>query len=199
MDYIYERSRLPIGVKLETVTGGRRYKGKVWTEIARQIYCENGKDGFREMGHFPSGAPFLYGDNERISISHTEGCYAVATIKVNAEDNLAEFSRDTAVGIDVEKADREQAQKLRARFLTEEEEKIVSPDSVEENVIAWTCKEAMLKAGMNPEINWRSDIIITALPSIDKEGSGYINLHGERYDFRLYTLQLEEFLITIAY
>lgn len=199
-DYIYERIKLPSHVKLETVTGGTRYKGKVWREIASQIYCENGRDGYRELGHFPSGAPFLYGEDEKISISHTDGCYAVATIKVPADTNLSEFAPDTALGIDVEREDREKVKGLRTRFLSEEELKIVPEDNLRANVTAWTCKEAMLKAGMDKAIDWHHDIVITSLPAQDKDGEGYIRLHG--FDnpiyFTLTTLLQDSFIITIA-
>lgn len=199
MDYIYERKWLPGGVKLEEVTGGSHYKGKVWREIAIQIYCENGKNGYREIGHYPSGAPFLYGeDEERISISHTDGCLAVATIKIPAETNPAVFSPETALGIDVERADREKVIGLRERFLTEEELKLVDKDSVEANVIAWTCKEAMLKAGMDPAIDWHHDIIITSLPSPTETGAGHIRLKGTVFSFTLVTRRSEDFVITVA-
>lgn len=198
MDYIYERIKTPSGIKLEFVTAGSAYKGKVCLEIARQIYCENGKDDYRELGHFPSGAPFIYNEEVRISISHTEGCLAVATIPVASDANLSEFTPSTALGIDVEKADREKVVKLRERFLAESELPLVPADSVEANVIAWTCKEAMLKAGMDPLIDWRNDIIITSLPSFEREGSGFIRLNGEKFEFRLLTLRYEGYIVTTA-
>lgn len=199
MDFVYERFKTPKGIKVEIVTGGNRYKGKVWTEIAKQIYCENGKDGYRELGHFAGGAPFLYNEEERISISHTEGCLAVATIKAPADSNLSEFNPALALGIDVERADREKVLKLRDRFLTEGELNLIPADSLEANIIAWTCKEAMLKAGMDPAIDWHNNIIITTLPTLKSEGKGYIILKGYGIDFSLYTIKIEEYLITIAW
>lgn len=192
MDFVYERSFTPEGVKIETVTGGSRYSGKVWRQIAMQIYCENGKDGYREVGHYPNGAPFLYGTDDRISISHTEGCLVVATLRRGPEDAERLF------GIDVEPSDRRKVVDLRERFLTEEELALVPADSVEANVVAWTCKEAMLKAGMEPAINWHRDIVITALPEGGKEGSGFIRLNGERHDFRLSTRRYDGFIVTLA-
>lgn len=198
MDFIYERIKTPEGIKLEIVTGGNRYKGKVWLEIARQIYCENGKEGYRELGHFSSGAPFLYGADERISVSHTEGCLVVATIPVSADSNLSEFSTETALGVDVEKTDREKVMKLRDRFLSEEERKIVEADSLEANIIAWACKEAMLKAGMDPAIDWHHNIIITSLPTFSTPGKGYILLNETRYEFTLHSILHESYIITTA-
>lgn len=196
-DFIYERIKTPAGVKLEIITGGTRYKGKVWREIALQIYCENGKDGFREIGHFQSGAPFLYDADERISISDTEGCLVVATIPTPADANLSEFSPATALGVDVEKIDREKALKLRERFLLPEEMSCI-PDSVEANVIAWTCKEAMLKANMDTTIDWLRNIVISDIPLPDKAGKGWVMRNGEKIYYTLQTLRYDDFIITVA-
>lgn len=198
MDFIYERFKTSDHIKVETVTGGGRYKGKVWQEIARQIYCENGKDGYREIGHYASGAPFLYGADERISMSHTQGCLAVATIKTPAEANLSEFSPATALGIDVERADRDKVLGLRERFLCEEELKNIPTDSLEAAVIAWTCKEAMLKAGMDGAIDWRHDIVITTLPTFETPGAGFIRLGEVTVKLSLTTMQRDGFIISIA-
>lgn len=189
---------MPCGVKIEEVTGGNRYKGKVWQQIAFQIYCENGRDGYRELGHFQSGAPFIYGADERISVSHTDGMLVVATLSVEPEANLQDFSPQTALGVDVEKADREKVINLRQRFLSERELSMVDSESPEENITAWTCKEAMLKAGMNPAIDWHHDIQITTLPKPDREGKGYIVLEGERYNFKLISFRSEDYIITVA-
>ena len=199
MDFIYERRRLPIGVKVEEVTGGGRYKGRVWLEIARQIYCENGKDGYRELGHFASGAPFLYGADERISISHTEGCLVVATKAVAPDTDLREFTPNAALGVDVERSDREKVAALRERFLTDRELKDVVPDTLEASIIAWTCKEAMLKAVMDPAIDWHHAIEIKKLPTLSEEGRGVVSRGDESLEFRLYTYRSEGYIITVAY
>lgn len=207
MDFIYERVRVAGDIKLELVTGGARFKGKVWREIATQIYCENGKEDFREIGHYASGAPFLYGACERISISHTDGCLAVATIKTPENASLAEFDPATALGIDVEKVDREKVMGLKERFLSADELKIVASDSLEANIIAWTSKEAMLKAGMDNRINWHTDIQITLMPEIlkdgfapdsSKAGAGFILIEGRQVPFRLYSYRSDGYIITIA-
>lgn len=196
MDYIYERFKTPEGVKIEAVTGGSRYSGKVWREIAMQIYCENGKDDYRNIGHFPSGAPFIYGEDERISVSHTDGCLVVATIPVAPDSSLGEFSPATALGVDVEKADRGKAVELRARFLNESELSQIPADSVEDNIIAWTAKEAMLKAFMKPNIDWKNNIVITRSPAPDSPGKGFVKDGDLTVEFNLYTLAYEGYFIT---
>lgn len=199
MDFIYERNKTPHGIKIETVSGGSRYKGKVWREIARQIYCENGKEDYREIGHFSSGAPFLFNSDEHISISHTEGCMVVATVRMNPDAEKGEFDPAAALGVDVERADRKKALELRERFLTAPELSIVSADSVEENITAWSCKEAMLKAFMDPAIDWLNNITIKKLPSSGNEGRGIVKSGEDIFEFRLYSYRYEDFIITLAF
>lgn len=212
MDFTYQRYRLPGGVKIEEVSGGSRYTGRVWTEIARQIYCENGKEGYRDLGHFQSGAPFLYDEDARISISHTYGCLVVATLAVSPDVNLSEFSLEAALGVDVERADRRKALELRERFLTDEELKLLTPDSVEQAVAAWTCKEALLKASMDSSINWKEDLRILRMPEIvdlevllkTKEaarfqGEGEIRMEGTSHRLALTTFRTGPYLVTLTH
>ena len=211
-DFVYERNIVD-EVKVEEVTGGSRYKGKVWREIAMQIYCENGRNGYREVGHYRTGAPFLYGSDRRISISHTDGCLVVATLRVPQGTDLAVFSEPAALGIDVERADREQIMKVRERFLTETELELVKAESVEANILAWTAKEAMLKATMNPAIDFRNDITIVSLPGIVKPlsmqtgktretlrclGLGTVKVNGEEVTLALRHYRTGPFVVTVA-
>lgn len=213
-DFIYERINTPVGVKVETVTGGNRYRGKVWRQIAMQIYCENGKDGYREVGHFQSGAPFLYDANDRISISHTEGCLVVATLPVAENTVLSEFSEKAALGIDVERIDREKVMSVRERFLNEKELAWLSAESVERNIIAWTLKEAALKAGMDPSIDFRNDILIVSMPPVAKTldmqtnkdnehlpclGLVNLNLNGEEHSFPTRTWRIDNFVVSMVF
>lgn len=148
--------------------------GKLWRDMAMQIYCENGVDGFREIGHFANGAPFLFGLTSRISITHTAHLLAVATLPKTPEANLSQFAPRTAMGIDAERLDREQVLRVRDKFLSDEEKAIVSEDSLEANIIAWTSKEALYKAAMTEGLDFRNDITIKSLPAIDRQ----MNLPG---------------------
>ncbi|MDE6299895.1 MAG: hypothetical protein K2M10_09675, partial [Muribaculaceae bacterium] len=69
---IYWPHPTPVGIKVEEISGMENRSGEIWRRMALQVYCENGKDGFREIGHFSNGAPFLFGQNNRISITHTD-------------------------------------------------------------------------------------------------------------------------------
>ena len=43
-NFIYERMRTPIGVKVELVTGSEQREGRVWRLMAAQVYAENGRE-----------------------------------------------------------------------------------------------------------------------------------------------------------
>lgn len=151
---------------MEEVTDGAGRSGNVWLEMALQIYCENGKDNYREIGHFHNGAPFLYGYQGRISITHCPGLLAVATLPPTPEVELGMFYERAALGIDAERADRSQVLKVRDRFLSGEEQAMVPAEDTEANIIAWTAKEAALKAVLNPSIDWRGEIRLLRMPRL---------------------------------
>ena len=98
-DFIYWRHPTVPGIKVEEVSGGDIYSGATWLEMARQVYCENGRDAYRDLGHFRNGAPFLYGEQSRISVTHCRGLFVVATLPPTPEVDLAEFSERAAMGI----------------------------------------------------------------------------------------------------
>ena len=173
-EFIYLRHPTPVGIKVEEISGMENKSGKLWRDMAMQIYCENGVDGFREIGHFANGAPFLFGLTSRISITHTAHLLAVATLPKTPEANLSQFAPRTAMGIDAERLDREQVLRVRDKFLSDEEKAIVSEDSLEANIIAWTSKEALYKAAMTEGLDFRNDITIKSLPAIDRQ----MNLPG---------------------
>lgn len=163
-DFIYWRHPTVPGIKVEEVSGGDIYSGATWLEMARQVYCENGRDAYRDLGHFRNGAPFLYGEQSRISVTHCRGLFAVATLPPTPEVDLAEFSERAAMGIDAERADRSQVLKIRGRFLSDEELALVPADDVAANVIAWTVKEAAYKAAMTEGLDFRDAIRIRRMP-----------------------------------
>lgn len=168
-EFIYWPHPTPVGIRVEEVSGMESKSGRLWEVMARQIYCENGRDGFREIGHFPDGAPFIFGVPSRISITHTDHLYAVATLPKTPEADLARFSQRTALGIDAEPLEREQVKRVRERFLSEEEFHLAPPDDLESLIIAWTAKEALYKAALTPGLDLRHDIRLISLPQIDRK------------------------------
>lgn len=211
-EFVYWRHPTPVGIKVEEVSGMEEKSGKLWREMAMQIYCENGIDGFREIGHFANGAPFLFGETSRISLTHTCHLLAVATLPKTPEADLSRFSRRTALGIDAEKLDRTQVIKVRDKFLSDKEKGFINEDDLESNIIAWTAKEALYKAAMTPGLDFCNNITIEKLPVIDR----MMNLPGAPepvigkatlaipefdtpVDMQLYCYESEGCCVTIAF
>lgn len=169
-DFTYWPHSTPIGVKVEEVFGEVFSSGKLWDEMALQIFCEHGADSFREIGHFPDGAPYISGLPARISLTHTKGLLAVAFLPKTPEADLALFNPRTSMGIDAERIDREQVLKIREKFLSEEELGIVNDKDILKNIIAWTSKEALYKAALTPGIDFRNSLKIEKLPVFFRDG-----------------------------
>lgn len=176
-DFLYSRRKTPIGVKVEEVGGAEQRTGRVWELMAKQVYQENGRDGYRAIDHTPEGVPLLEGSDERISVSHTDGLLVVATLPPTPEADLTQYSPRTALGVDTEAADRDKPRTLRERFLNPDELVLV-PDTVEASVVAWTAKEALYKAALTPGLDWREDIRITRLPATDDAVSSLRSDHN---------------------
>ncbi|MDE6444723.1 MAG: 4'-phosphopantetheinyl transferase superfamily protein [Muribaculaceae bacterium] len=207
---IYWPHPTPVGIKVEEISGMENRSGEIWRRMALQVYCENGKDGFREIGHFANGAPFLFGQTSRISITHTGHLLAVATLPKTPEANLSEFNPRTAMGIDAECLDRSQVLRIRERFLSESELELIPADSLEKNIIAWTAKEALYKAAMTEGIDFRNAITLEQLPEIDRKmnlpgapapviGKASVVIGSERYDFHLYSYESDGCCVTLAF
>lgn len=211
-EFIYWPHPTPVGIKVEEVSGMESKSGKVWREMALQIYCENGRDGFRELGHFSNGAPFLFGTPSRISLTHTDHLLAVATLPKTPEADLAKYNPRTALGIDAERLDRRQVVNVRDRFLSAEELEMIAEDNLEANIVAWTCKEALYKAAMTEGLDFRKNIILESLPLIDRQ----MNLPGapvpvkgkaklilpteeEPQDMELYSYESDGCCVTLAF
>ena len=211
-EFIYWRHHTLPGIKVEEVCGGEDKLMPLWLEMAYQIYCENGKELYREIGHFRTGAPFLVGEDCRISVTHTKNFLAIATLPSTPEVELNEFSERAAMGIDAESNDRRQVLKVRTKFLSKDELNAIPEDDVISNILAWTCKEAIYKAIMGEGIDFVNDIKITKLPKIGpavptKDAPEIDSLSGEgiwvngdkSWKFNLYSYESENNIVTIAY
>lgn len=212
-EFIYWRHHTLPGIKVEEVCGGEDRSLKLWIEMAYQVYSENGKEGYRELGHFRNGAPFLVGETGRISITHTGRFLAVATLPDTPEVDLSVFSERAAMGIDAERADREQTLRVREKFLSDDELQMIDKEDVKMNVMAWTAKEALYKAAMQEGLDFRNNIRILSLPKIgpavpvyDKNefdpirtGEAVVKIEDKEYPFVLYTYESEGNVVTLAY
>lgn len=201
-EYIYWRHRTPVGIRVEEVSGAEQRKGRVWREMAMQVYKENGRDGYRDIGHYPSGAPFLYGDNSRISVSHTDGLLVVATLPKTPEADLSLFNTRTAMGIDTERSSRSQVIGVRGKFLSDKEMEMVPESDLALNVLAWTCKEAAYKAALTEGLDCKEAIRLLRLPGIEEQTLGealVITPEGEEIPLLLYSYLSDDFIVTLAF
>ena len=147
-------------------------------------------------------------------MTHADHLLAVATLPKTPEADLSKFNPRTAMGIDAERLDRSQVVKVRDKFLSDAEKELVPEDDLEKNIIAWTCKEAIYKAGMTEGVDFKEGISIERLPEIDRQmnlpgapapvlGKGTILLTTEkgtsRHDIELYSYQSDDYCVTLAY
>lgn len=201
-DFIYWRHRTPIGVKIEEITGGDDRSPALRRALAMQVWKENGREGYRELEHLECGAPILWGEASRISLTHTGSLLAIATLPPTPEADLHTFSPRTALGIDAERADRRQVLDVRPRFLNSNELSAIPASDTAANILAWTSKEALYKAALTPGLDCRTQILISSLPSLDGTlGAATVVMNGHPADFILYsylTGENTEYIVTIA-
>ncbi len=215
-DFMYEKEIAPCGVAIEEIYGAEEKSAKVWKLFAMQIFSEAEGD-YREIIHLDNGAPLLDDTPQRISVSHTSHFLVIASIPKTPDINLDEVNVRTAIGVDVEKADRQQVIKIRDKFLTKEEMDLLpavddpektNPDTIKDFILAWTCKEALYKSIMGGSPDWRYDYRIISLPKIarslsdatsDKYGKAEILLNGSSMEMLLSSWEAEGHVLTIAF
>lgn len=100
------------------------------------------------ISHTNQGAPCVLGVDVNISITHTPSLVALAV-----NDRLV-------IGLDAEQADRRQVLKVRDKFLNASEQQFIAPDDLAAHIVAWTAKEAIIKAERNSAIDWTDGIVI---------------------------------------
>lgn len=98
--------------------------------------------------HDVQGAPFVEGFDVNISITHTPRLVALAV-----DDRHI-------IGIDAELMDRQQVLRVRDKFLNASEKQFIAADDLAAHVIAWTAKEAIIKAERNSAIDWTDGICL---------------------------------------
>ncbi len=215
-DFIYEKEITPCGIAIEEIYGAEEKSAKVWKLFALQIFSEAEGD-YRSLEHYENGAPFLDGVPQRISVSHTSHFLAIASIPKTPDIDLGQVNLRTAIGIDIEKADRSQVIKIKEKFLSDKEICLLppvvntedtSPEIVKSFILAWTCKEALYKSVLGESKDWKNDYTIISLPKIakslseataDKYGRGEILLNGTVIDMHLSAWEAEGHVLTIAF
>ena len=84
------------------------------------------------LNHTAEGKPFVEGTNIHISISHSKTRLAIGV------------SADTRIGIDIEDISP-RLERVKHKFLTEEEHRLLPTGSLQELAICWSAKEAVYK------------------------------------------------------
>ena len=210
-EFVTWRHPTPVGIKVSEVFGMESKSGKLWLEMAKQIYSDAG-DNFLEIRHYKNGAPYIEGLAARISISHTSHFLVVAMLPKTPELDLEKFNTRSAMGVDAERKDRNQVLKIREKFLNDEELAIISPDDTTANIMAWTAKEAAYKAAMTESLDFKNDLVIKKLPKLDlhPEQKGKTDLgeilffkkedkENEVYSLNLYSYESACCVVTIAF
>jgi phosphopantetheinyl transferase (holo-ACP synthase) len=136
------------------------------------------------LSHTRQGAPYVEGSHVNISISHTMQLVALA------------WNEQAVIGLDVEQLDRKQVIRVRDKFLNASEQQFISPDDQTAHVIAWTAKEAIIKAERNSALDWTDGICLQPFTPADHETT----LHACCADhlYRLTARLVEGHCITLA-
>ena len=138
-----------------------------------------------ELRHKEDGTPYVPNSDIHLSISHTPGLVVIA---INAKH---------PVGIDVERRGP-RVLRVRERFLNEQEQSFIAADDMNENLIAWTAKEAMFKAVDDPDALLLDDFTVSPFTAVHQGMVVYTGRYRER-TFDLSTLVKDDYFITLAY
>ena len=137
------------------------------------------------LSHTPQGAPVVDGlEDLNISITHTMHLVALA------------LNDSAVIGLDAELADRQQVLRVRDKFLNAGEQQFISPDNQQAHIIAWTAKEAVIKAERNSAINWTGGICLEPFTVGDDETVILASCGDRRY--RLTCRTMAGHFITVA-
>lgn len=227
-EFIYWRYDTSAGVRVEQLSGCEDKSPRLWKLMALQVFGEHSSDRYRQVGHYSSGAPFIEDSNQRISISHTPHFMVIASLPRTPEAHLDEFQVRTAMGIDTEMANRQQARSVVGRVTNDEEKAMmevfahsltypgahrrpVEPEqaATEAAVLTWTIKEALYKAAFEEGIDFAKCLVIRKYPEICSNPLVKSPIYGEAEIFRkdsvapipmrLFSYRTEGHIVTIAF
>ena len=135
--------------------------------------------------HDEQGAPSVEGHEDTcISITHTMELVAIA------------LDDSQVIGLDAERMDRKQVLKVRDKFLNASEQQSIDADNLAAHIIAWTAKEAVIKAERNSRIDWTEGIRLEPfVPQADE--TVLVARCGSRC-YRLQARPIEGHYITLA-
>ena len=100
------------------------------------------------LSYTEQGAPMVEGSDVNVSISHTPQLVVLACSTVSV------------IGVDAEQMDRHQVLRVRDKYLNANEKRFILPDNLAAHIIAWTAKEAIIKAERNSALDWTNGITL---------------------------------------
>lgn len=121
------------------------------------------------LSYTPQGAPSVDGLPLNVSITHTMRLVALA------------LNDDVIIGLDAEPIDRQQVLRVRSKFLNTSEQQFLAPDDLAAHIIAWTAKEAIIKAERNSAIDWTDGICLEPFTVGDDETVVFGRCSDRRY------------------
>ena len=136
------------------------------------------------LTHDGQGAPMVTGMDVSISITHTVGLVGLA------------WNAHLVVGLDAERIDRRQVIKVRDKFLNAAEQQFIAEDDQAAHIIAWTAKEAIIKAERNSAIDWTEGICLE--PPVSEGSEAIFDARYAERRYRLVSRLLQDHIITLA-
>lgn len=130
------------------------------------------------------GAPMVEGSDMNITISHTMRLVVLAIDPAHV------------IGVDAELCDRLQVIKVRDKFLNSSEKQFLAPDDLAAHIMAWTAKEAIIKAERNSALDWTEGICLESFTPDPVETVFKASCKGRCY--QLTSRLLEGHFITLA-
>ena len=134
------------------------------------------------------GAPSVVGSDVNVSFSHTRRLVVLAV------------DEHRVIGVDAEQMDRLQVMRVRDKFLNESEKCFIDRDNLTGHVIAWTAKEAIIKAERNSALDWTNGIRLEPFDCSGEMPTDGITFSGHcgGTEYRLTSFVLEGHCITLA-
>ena len=136
------------------------------------------------LRHDEQGAPSVEGFDVNVSISHTSRLVVLAC------------DTERVIGVDAEPMDREQVLRVRDKFLNDREKQFIAPNDRAAHIIAWTAKEAIIKAERNSALDWTEGIVLEPFTVNDAEVTFAARCGDNRYG--LTTRCVEGHYLTLA-
>lgn len=136
------------------------------------------------LSYTEQGAPYIEGCDVDISITHTQQLVAIA------------LNDEHIIGIDAEQMCRQQVLRVRDKYLNAAEQQFVAPDDLTAHVIAWTAKEAVIKATRDRAIDWTHGICLDPFTPDAAETAITARCNGKIY--RLTSRPIDGHHVTVA-